>query len=67
MKKVFNILSWLTLIAVIVLLMAFSVKKQKVVDCKVFEVVVAQSKNHFVNEKIINNILKEKNLHPQGE
>ena len=66
MKKVFNILSWLTLIVVIVLLMAFSVKKQKAVDCKVFEVVVAQSKNHFVNEKIINNLLKEKNLHPLG-
>lgn len=67
MKKVFDILSWLMLITVIVLLMAFSVKKQKAVDCKVFEVVVAQSENHFVNEKTINNLLKDKNLHPLGK
>ena len=67
MKKLFNILSWLTLIAVIILLMAFSVKEQKAADCKVFEVVVAQSENHFVNEKIINNLLKDKNLHPLGK
>ena len=52
MKKAFSILSWLMLIAVIILLMAFSAKKQKAADCKVFEVVVAQSENHFVNEKI---------------
>ena len=68
MKKVFSILSWLILIAVIILLMVFSVEKQKAADCKVFEVVVvAQSENHFVNEKIINNLLKEKNLHPLGK
>ena len=67
MKKAFSILSWLMLIAVIILLMTFSTKKQKTADCKVFEVVVAQSENHFVNEKIINNLLKEKNLHPLGK
>lgn len=67
MKTVFSILSWLILIALIILLMAFSVKKQKAADCKVFDVVVAQSENHFVNEKVINNLLKDKNLHPLGK
>jgi cell division protein FtsQ len=64
MKKAFEILSWLMLIAVIVLLMAFSVKSQKLVDCQKFDVIIASSENHFVNDKVINEILINKNLHP---
>jgi len=64
MKKAFEILSWLMLIAVIVLLMAFSVKSQKLVDCQKFDVIIASSENHFVNDKIINEILINKSLHP---
>ncbi|MBC8265948.1 MAG: hypothetical protein H8E84_03190 [Flavobacteriales bacterium] len=67
MKKIFNILSWLMLIAVIVLLMAFSVESQKRVDCENFNVVVESSENNFVNENIINKLLKDKNLHPLGK
>ncbi|HJN64258.1 MAG: hypothetical protein QGG97_03450 [Flavobacteriales bacterium] len=67
MKKAFEILSWLMLIAVIVLLMAFSVKNQQIVECQKFEVVVASSENHFINDKMINELLSNKNLHPLGK
>jgi cell division protein FtsQ len=44
--------------------MAFSVKSQKLVDCQKFDVIIASSENHFVNDKIINEILINKSLHP---
>ena len=67
MKKAFEILSWLMLIAVIVLLMAFSVKNQQLVECQKFEVMVASSENHFINDKMINELLSNKSLHPLGK
>ena len=67
MKKAFEILSWLMLIAVIVLLMAFSVKNQQLVECQKFEVMVASSENHFINDKMINELLSNINLHPLGK
>ena len=56
MEKAFEILKWLTLVVVIVLLMAFSLKNQKKAQCQQFEVMLTTSKNHFVNDKMINNL-----------
>ncbi len=64
MKKALNIFSWLLLISVVVLLMAFSVTKQKMVSCKTFDVLVQSNENQFVNDVIINELLKNKNIHP---
>ena len=64
MEKAFEILKWLTLVVVIVLLMAFSLKNQKKAQCQQFEVMLTTSKNHFVNDKMINDLLKSRNLHP---
>ena len=64
MKKVFEIFKWSMLLSVIVLLMDFSIKNQKKVQCQQFEVVLTTSENHFINDKMINDLLKSKNLHP---
>ena len=67
MKKVFEIFKWSMLLSVIVLLMAFSVKNQKNGNCQAFNVIVVSSENHFINDKIINDLLRSKNLHPFGK
>ena len=67
MKKVFEIFKWSMLLSVIVLLMAFSIKNQKNGNCQAFDVIVVNSENHFVNDKIINELLNNKNLHPFGK
>ena len=64
MKKAFEILKWLMLFAVIVLLMAFSFKKQEKVKCQQFDVLLAASEDHFVNNEMIHELLKNKKLHP---
>ncbi len=64
MKKAFEILKWLMLIAVIVLLMAFSFNQQEKVKCQKFDVLLASSEDHFVNNEMIHDLLKNKNLHP---
>ena len=67
MKKVFEIFKWSMLLSVIVLLMAFSIKNQKNGNCQAFNVIVVSSENHFINDKIINDLLRSKNLHPFGK
>ena len=67
MKKVFEIFKWSMLLSVIVLLMAFSIKNQKNGNCQAFDVIVVSSENHFINDKIINELLSNKNLHPFGK
>ena len=67
MKKVFEIFKWSMLFSVIVLLMAFSIKNQKNGNCQAFDVIVVSSENHFINDKIINELLSNKNLHPFGK
>ena len=64
MKKAFEILKWLMLVVVIVLLMAFSFKQQEKVKCQHFDVLLAASEDHFVNNEMIHELLKNKNLHP---
>ena len=64
MKKAFEILKWLMLVVVIVLLMAFSFKQQEKVKCLHFDVLLAASEDHFVNNEMIHELLKNKNLHP---
>ena len=64
MKKAFEILKWLMLVVVIVLLMAFSFKQQEKVKCQHFDVLLAASEHHFVNNEMIHELLKNKNLHP---
>ena len=64
MKKAFEILKWLMLVVVIVLLMAFSFKQQAKVKCQHFDVLLAASEDHFVNNEMIHELLKNKNLHP---
>ena len=67
MKKVFEIFKWSMLLSVIVLLMAFSIKNQKKGNCQAFNVIVVSSEHHFINDKIINELLSNKNLHPFGK
>lgn len=64
MKNAFEILKWLMLFAVIVLLMAFSFKQQEKVKCQQFDVLLSASEDHFVNNEMIHELLKNKKLHP---
>ena len=64
MKKAFEILKWLMLVVVIVLLMAFSFKQQEKVKCHHFDVFLSASEDHFVNNEMIHELLKNKKLHP---
>ncbi len=64
MKKAFEILKWLLLVVIIVVLMAFSFKQQEKVKCQHFDVLLATSEGHFVNNEMIHELLQNKNLHP---
>ena len=67
MQKVIEIVKWILLLSVIVLLMAFSVNKQKLTTCNVFDVEIVSSKNDFIDSKTVEEFLKNKNLHPSGK
>ena len=62
MQKAIEIVKWIFLISVIVLLMAFSINKQKLTTCNVFDVEIACSENDFVDSKMIEEFLKNKNF-----
>ncbi|MEE2699855.1 MAG: hypothetical protein VYD71_00635 [Bacteroidota bacterium] len=64
MKKVFEILKCLMLVAVIVVFMVFTLKKQEKVKCEQFDVLLLATEDHFVNNQMINELLNNKNLHP---
>ena len=64
MKKIFEILKWMMLIAVIVLLLAFSFKKEEKVLCQQFDLLLTPSEDQFVNNEMIHDLLKNRNLHP---
>ena len=67
MQKVIEIVKWILLLSVIVLLMAFSVNKQKLTTCNVFDVEIVSSENDFIDSKTVEEFLKNKNLHPSGK
>ena len=67
MQKVIEIVKWILLLSVIVLLMAFSVNKQKLTTCNVFDVEIVSSKNDFIDSKTVEEFLKNKNLYPSGK
>ncbi len=67
MQKVIEIVKWILLLSGIVLLMAFSINKQKLTTCNVFDVAITSSENDFVDSKMIEEFLKNKNLHPSGK
>jgi cell division protein FtsQ len=67
MQKLIEIVKWILLLSVIVLLMAFSVNKQKLTTCNVFDVEIVSSENDFIDSKTVEEFLKNKNLHPSGK
>ncbi len=67
MKKIGNIFSWVCLIGVIIFLMAFTEKKQELVNCQDFKVIVEASANNFVDEQLVNNLLKKEDIFPIGK
>ena len=67
MQKLIEIVKWILLLSVIVLLMAFSVNKQKLTTCNVFDVEIVSSKNDFIDSKTVEEFLKNKNLYPSGK
>ena len=67
MQKLIEIVKWILLLSVIVLLMAFSVNKQKLTTCNVFDVEIVSNENDFIDSKTVEEFLKNKNLHPSGK
>jgi len=67
MKKISNIFSWVVLIGLIIFLMAFTEKQQELVNCQDFEVVIEESVNNFVDEQLVNDLLKKNDIFPIGK